>query len=95
MEFQGIMPVGSVVMLKGGDHRVMITGYAQKLQGEETVYDYVGCLWPEGYTAPDRNYVFNQDEIDTIFFIGYQTDGQQVFLTKLTDALAEYRERTI
>ena len=39
MVFQGILPAGSVVMLKEGNHRLMVTGYAQKLQGSEEVYD--------------------------------------------------------
>lgn len=93
MVFQGILPAGSVVMLKEGNHRLMVTGYAQKLQGSDEVYDYVGCLWPEGFTAPDQNIVFNQDAVETVYFIGYQTDGQQVFAAKLQDALAEYRAR--
>ncbi len=93
MFFQGILPVGSVVMLNGGNHRLMVTGYAQKLQDSDELYDYVGCLWPEGHTSPDKNYVFNQDAIDTVYFLGYQTDGQQVFAAKLSAALAEHRAK--
>ena len=91
MVFQGILPIGTVIMLKGGNHRLMVTGYAQKLQNDDALYDYVSCLWPEGYSGPDKSYVFNGDAVEMIYFIGYQTDGQQVFASEIDEAMKKYR----
>lgn len=91
MKFEGLLPTGSVVMLEGGNHRLMIIGYAQKMDGSEKAYDYVGCLWPEGYLRPDANYMFNQENVKEVFFLGYQTDGEQVLVAEISAALDKYR----
>lgn len=92
MKIEGFLPIGSVVLLKEGEHRLMITGYAQKLADKDEVYDYVGCLWPEGFMRADQNVVFNHDMIDTVFFLGLQTDGQMIFMQKMQTALDAYRK---
>lgn len=94
MKMEGLLPIGSVVMLKGGEHRVMIMGYAQQLEGEDgKVYDYVACLWPEGFLRPDQNILFDGDQIDMLYSVGYITEGQQVFAARMEAALAGYREK--
>ena len=43
------LPVGSVVLLKGGTKRVMVTGFCSVDNDDTTkIYDYTGCLYPEG-----------------------------------------------
>ena len=45
------LPIGSVVKLKNGQKRLMITGFLQMEQGEDgkkNIWDYSGCLYPEG-----------------------------------------------
>ena len=44
------LPIGTVVLLKGGSKRVMITGFCS-VDGNESdvIYDYNGCVYPEGY----------------------------------------------
>lgn len=93
MKIEGLLPIGSVVRLASGEHRLMITGYAQRLQGKDEVCDYVGCLWPEGHQAPDKSYVFNGKNIEDVLFLGYQTDGQKVFIAKMETALEAYRSK--
>lgn len=93
MKIEGLLPLGSVIRLASGEHRIMITGYGQRLQGQDEVCDYVGCLWPEGHQSPDKCYVFNADGIADVCFLGYQTDGQKVFIAKMEAALADYRVR--
>lgn len=91
MKIEGLLPIGSVVRLASGEHRLMITGYAQRLLDQDAVCDYVACLWPEGHQAPDKSYVFNGAQIEDIEFLGYQTDGQRVLVAKIETALAAYR----
>lgn len=93
MTIQGLLPIGSVVMLKEGKHRVMITGYAQKLAGRDPIYDYVACLWPEGFIDAEQNIVFNGQMIDEVYAVGYQTEAQHVFIAKVEAALQKAREQ--
>ena len=48
----------------------MITGYC--MQTEErpgVIYDYSGCLYPEGVIRSDVTSVFNHDQIEKIDFV--------------------------
>ena len=49
-----LLPIGSVVLLKGANKRVMICGRIQARAGCDKVYDYSACWYPEGITAPDQ-----------------------------------------
>lgn len=93
MKIEGLLPIGSVVLLEGGEHRLMVTGYCQHLANSDVMYDYVGCLWPEGHMKPDENFTFNADAINDVFFLGYQTDGQKVYLAKVEAAMKALRSR--
>ena len=43
-----LLPLGSIVILKGGFKKLMIIG-RKIVQGEnKEFYDYLGCLYPEG-----------------------------------------------
>ena len=82
------LPIGSVVILNGGKKRLMITGYAQvDLQKANKVYDYCGCLYPEGIISTDNNMLFNHDDIAKIFCIGYSDDEQKEWSKKLLTEL--------
>ena len=72
MQKEKYLPIGSVVLLKDAKKRVMVTGFAAK--GKETgdkVFDYIGCLYPEGVITSEKNLLFNHEQIDKIFYIGY------------------------
>lgn len=92
MKITGILPIGSVLMLKNSTHRVMITGYAQrKLNDPEKVFDYAGCAFPEGVIGPDKTFLFNHDQIETLHALGYVDGESQVFMAKIEDLLARVR----
>lgn len=82
-----LYPIGTVVVLKNGEKRLMITGYLQKTK-EEKIYDYAACLWPEGYMDREHNYVFNHEDIDRLYFIGLQDIEQFKFKSKLDEIVA-------
>ena len=99
MRIEGLLPIGSVVILKEARHRMMIIGYCQKkLDQKEKIFDYVGCLYPEGYISADQCYLFNCEQIDKVYHVGYQTDGQFAFVEKVSDAIrtlrADEKEKT-
>ena len=77
------LSIGSVVMLKGAEKAVMIIGFCVKANSEEKVYDYLGCLYPEGCIAVDKNLFFNHDQIDKILYLGYTNMEDKEFKSML------------
>jgi hypothetical protein len=77
------LPIGTVVMLKGGRKELMITGYLVSEEGKQEVYDYSGCLYPEGIISSNQNAVFNHDQIQEILFKGFDSDKFKEFHNKL------------
>jgi len=91
----GLFPIGSVVLLKNSSKRVMIIGFCQgqsSEDGETTVWDYAGCLYPEGYIDANKVFLFNGEQIDKIFSIGYQDEEQFAFKIKIDDAHEQIRQ---
>jgi len=77
------LPLGSVVLLKESTKRVMIVGFKQKQEHDEKVWDYSGCLYPEGILDPDRLFLFDHGQVDILFFVGYQDADCIEFMMKL------------
>ena len=68
----------------------MITGYAQiDMQKMDKVFDYCGCMYPEGVISTQNTMLFNHDDIDKIFCIGYSDDDQKKFNTTLIENTTE------
>lgn len=82
------LPIGSVVLLKNSSKRVMIAGFMQKQKESGRIWDYSACLYPEGIIHPDQLYLFDADQIDQIYFIGFQDKEGLDYL----DRLSHYRE---
>ena len=61
---EGLLPIGTVVLLKNSEKRLMIAGVCQKEVGEkETIWDYAGCLYPEGYLGADKVYYLTMNRL--------------------------------
>lgn len=78
-----LLPIGSVVLLKDSTKRVMIVGLKQQQEKEEKIWDYSGCLYPEGILDPDHLYLFDHEQIQTLFFIGFQDGEGMQFMINL------------
>ena len=52
------LPIGTVVLLNGGTHKVMITGYYAQMD-DNKVFDYMGVMYPEGMVTFDKTLLFN------------------------------------
>ncbi|SHJ41974.1 hypothetical protein SAMN05444401_2957 [Clostridium amylolyticum] len=76
------LPLGSIVLLKNGTKRVMIYGRKQLQMGTDKEWDYIACLYPEGNISEEYMYLFNHDQIDKVFFVGYQDEDEKNFLEK-------------
>ena len=88
----GLLPIGSVVLLKESEKRLMIIGFCQaKPEDTSVVYDYCGCLFPEGYMNAEHLYLFNEDQIETIYSIGYMDEEQFAVRDKISEIMMEIR----
>jgi hypothetical protein len=89
--FEGLLPIGTVVLLKNSQKRVMIIGVLQKQMknDEAIIWDYSGCFYPEGYMGPDKTFLFNSAQIDKVFAVGYQDQEQFAFKEKIDQVRKE------
>ncbi|MEH7013499.1 DUF4176 domain-containing protein [Neobacillus niacini] len=73
------LPIGSVVQLQGGTKRVMIYGRNQQQIDTDQVWDYIACLYPEGNISEEYMYLFNHEQIDKVYFVGFQDEEEFEF----------------
>jgi len=98
MNREKFLPIGSVVLLKGGKKRAMITGFCSVAQEKpDKIYDYSGCVYPEGYLSSNQVCLFDHDQIDKIFSVGYEDEEEKIFkekLNKIVDTLEKERAQS-
>lgn len=73
------LPIGTVVLLKNGSKRVMIYGRKQIHVETGQEWDYLACLYPEGNINEEFMYLFNHDQIDKVFYLGYKDEEELKF----------------
>lgn len=74
------LPIGTVVMLNGGTKRVMITGFcSMATDNKNVVFDYSGCMYPEGFLSSDQTALFNHDQIAQVYHMGLVDDEEKKF----------------
>lgn len=88
-----LLPIGSVVLLKGGQKRIMICGRIQAKTGDDHVYDYSACYYPEGIVNPQSMFFFDNDAIESVFFIGFQDPEEISFRNNVLEKLSELEIR--
>ncbi|MBR6690244.1 MAG: DUF4176 domain-containing protein [Bacilli bacterium] len=82
------LPVGTVVLLKNAKKRIMVTGFAATVPGSNgKIYDYIACLYPEGVISSDKNLLFDHDQIDKIYYMGYIDDEWKQTEIKINEIL--------
>ncbi|MBO5138589.1 MAG: DUF4176 domain-containing protein [Bacilli bacterium] len=80
------LPIGSVVMLNGGKKRLMVIGFCSMANGDDnTIYDYSGCLYPEGLLNSNEVFLFNNSQIEEIFFRGLDDEEEKIFKENLSN----------
>ncbi len=89
------LPIGTVVMLKGGTKPVMITSfciYPAKYQMRETepeeekkLFEYGGCVYPEGILTSEISLAFEHSQIEEILYMGYETEEHKKFSKLLNE----------
>lgn len=79
-----LLPIGSVVLLKGGTKKIMITGYCPVTEEEpDKIYDYRGCPYPEGIMISEGNALFDHSLISEVVHVGFENDESIDFIDRL------------
>ncbi|PAD23116.1 DUF4176 domain-containing protein [Terribacillus saccharophilus] len=75
-----MLPIGSVVYLNEGSSKLMILnrGPIIELDGEQKMFDYSACIYPQGLVADSVLY-FNEENIDEVIFEGFKDSDEYRF----------------
>jgi hypothetical protein len=55
-----------------------------KKDEKSELFDYLGCLYPQGFDK-DNTYYFNQGDIEEGLFIGYQDEEEKRYIEVLKE----------
>ena len=82
------LPIGTVVLLKGATRRIMITGFCSiDSDNREKMWDYCGCLYPEGVLSSTQSCLFNHEQIEKIYHMGLSDDEEEIRFKKNLEVL--------
>ena len=84
MKKQDLLPLGSIVILRYGDKKLMIYGRDQLSAETSEPFDYVACFWPEGNLDSEHTYLFNHGHIETVIHRGYSDDEDAAHMNALS-----------
>ena len=98
------LPIGTVVLLKGGKRELMIMSYCimpngevydktGKIDAKGKIFDYGACFYPEGMVTSDQLFAFNHEQIERICFKGYETEKQKEISKVLNGGLEEFKKQ--
>ncbi|MCI8347127.1 MAG: DUF4176 domain-containing protein [Bacilli bacterium] len=86
------LPIGSVVLLKGGTKKAMVTGFCSVVAEDKTkMYDYTGCVYPEGYIDFNQICLFDHEQIEKVFHYGYVDEEETEFKKELEEISMQYK----
>lgn len=89
-DYNRVLPIGTVVLLSGATKRLMILGYHRtSAENPDKIYDYCGCVYPDGYLSPEQTAVFDHEQIERIYALGLQNDEEKLFQDKLRNIIKE------
>lgn len=83
MNFSELLPIGSVVLLKDAEKKLMIYGVGQTDTTDNVDYDYIGVMYPEGSMGEGTQFLFNHTDIEQVFFRGYENAERDEFINTL------------
>jgi hypothetical protein len=75
------LPLGSVVVIRGAVRKTLIIGraLAVNLDDKVSVFDYAGCVYPEGLVGDQVGY-FNHKDIVKVVFEGLNDDDNAMMI---------------
>ena len=83
-----LLPIGSVVLLKDGIKKLMITGIKPVSEDNpDRIFDYIGVVYPEGFLSNEYNFLFDHKDINDVVFKGYNNPEREEFIALLENEL--------
>ena len=84
MEKVEYLPLGSIVVIHGAIKKTMVIarGLAAEINGETSVFDYAGCLYPEGIIG-DQIMYFNHQDIAKVVFSGFSDEDDSLMVENI------------
>ncbi|MBQ2903317.1 MAG: DUF4176 domain-containing protein [Clostridia bacterium] len=73
-----IFPIGTVAQLNGAEKSLMIIGSLQATE-DGTEYDYIGVPFPEGFIDDETFFLFNNEDIEKVHFVGCVNAESQAY----------------
>lgn len=91
LDINRYLSIGSVVLLKNGQKKLMIIGF-DSIDNKDSfkVYDYVGVFYPQGVLSLDKSFAFNHSDIKEVYFNGYTDNEDKEFKSYLNKFEKEY-----
>ncbi len=83
LPFSELLPIGSVVLLKNAQKRLMVCGIGQTDTTANKDYDYIGVIYPEGSMGEGSQFLFNHSDIDSVIFRGFEDEERNKFIQTL------------
>ena len=89
------LPIGTVVLLENGTKRVMITSYLiySRESDKKKLFDYGGCVFPEGIMDSSNTLGFNRDQIKEVIHMGLEDDEEKKFVDTLLTVADDFRRK--
>lgn len=81
------LPLGSVVTLKNGNKKIMICGRVQEEAATKQIFDYCAVYYPEGLLNPKELFLFNNEDVDLIYYVGMQDEEEFLFCEFMNEKL--------
>jgi hypothetical protein len=75
---ENYLPIGTICKINNIDKEIMIIGYVP-IKNEKEIFDYSGCLYPEGVLSPEGIIAFNNNDIKEILIQGADTPQYKKF----------------
>ncbi len=83
------LPIGSIVTINDSNKKIMIIGYYSiKYMNVVKMFDYLGCVYPEGMLLPSNLYSFNHSDIINVDYLGYEDESYHVLNNNLLNKQA-------
>ena len=82
---KGLLPIGSVIRLRGAQKNLMVFGVCQTHKESNETYDYIGVLWPEGNLGAESQILFEHKDIDEVLFVGFENEERNLFIGRLNE----------
>ena len=82
-----LLPIGSIVQIKGGTTPIMIIGYGPTVKETNAILHYLGTNYPYGISSALHMIAFNIEDIEAVVHKGYEDNMTSEWCEKISNYL--------